>query len=99
MTPGSADADVVAGELAAGRDPAILLWGLDRARARSLEAWAEAYALSRVDAAPRTVASIRVAAKAFPWRDRDPSQITPVDVAEWLAGFPRRETARRYLQV
>jgi hypothetical protein len=70
-----------------------------RTPARAVRDWAEAYATSRVDAAPRTVQSIRIAAKSFPAEWGDPAAVTATMVAEWLAGFTRRETARRYLQV
>lgn len=90
--------DYVAGEIAAGRDPAVTLRGLAVAPARGIGDWAEAYANSRVDAAPETLRSIRQAAKSFPaWAD--PSIVTAAMVAEWLAAFKRRETAKRYLQV
>ncbi|HEX3331848.1 MAG TPA: site-specific integrase [Gaiellales bacterium] len=100
MREARARRDLIAGEIANGRNPRVLLGqlGASQKPVRAVGDWAEAYALSRVDAAPRTVQSIRVAAKRFPaWGD--PSTVTATMVAEWLAAFTRRETARRYLQV
>lgn len=100
MKEARARRDLVAGEIAAGRNPADLLRTLTaQAPGRSLGDWAEAYALSRVDAAPRTVVSIRAAAKQFPEAWTDATTVTAAMVAEWLSAYRRRETARRYLQV
>jgi integrase len=73
--------DLVGGELAAGRNPQVLLDRLrDPAPIRTFADWADAYRLSRVDIAPSTRENLehRVAAllSAFTYRD----------VQEWIAG-------------
>ena len=79
--------DVVAGELAAGRNPADALHAaLEPVQRRTFAQWAEAYRASRVDVAGETAKNIGSHLKAMEtFDDRDPASITLADVQEWLA--------------
>jgi integrase len=80
--------DFVAGELAAGRNPAETLRSLVEApRQRTFARWATAYEASRVDVAVETTKGIRSHLTRLNPRfgDRDPGGITVADVQEWIA--------------
>ena len=80
--------DFIAGELAAGRNPADALRVLtEQAPRRTFRQWADSYEKSRVDVAERTRAVIRSHFKKIlsAFEDRDPATITLADVQEWIA--------------
>jgi integrase len=82
--------DLVAGELAAGRDPAILLRSLqERPQQRSFAVWADAYLASRVDASPksRRIWGAYVKAMLPAFGDNDPATITTDQVQAWIGGL------------
>jgi hypothetical protein len=94
--------DLVAGELAAGRNPRILLDALTAPStpARTFAQWAEAYKTSRVDYAAETTknAASHVKAMLPLFGDRDPAKITSADVQEWIAGLSLKPSSiRRYV--
>jgi hypothetical protein len=75
--------DVVAGELAAGRNPADLLAAMTvRPKTRTFREWAESYLDSRVDVGERTRAVIRSHFKKLlpTFGEDDPARIMPADV-------------------
>jgi integrase len=79
--------DLVAGELAAGRNPADLLRAMtERPTARTFEQIAEAYRVSRVDIGDETRKNMRSHLlrlnKTF--GSSNPGSITPADVQEWI---------------
>jgi integrase len=80
--------DFVAGEIAAGRDPAAALSLLRRAKpARTFAQWADAYHDSRVDLAGETTKNLRShLLRILPTFGRlDPRAIAPDDVQAWIA--------------
>ncbi len=81
--------DLLAGELAAGRNPAILLGSLvEKPAVRTFGSWAAAYRQSRVDlgaATARNIGSHLAAMSVF--SDRDAATITTTDVTEWIAAL------------
>jgi integrase len=92
--------DLVAGELAAGRNPADTLHAaLEPVQRRTFAQWADAYRASRVDVAGETAKNIGSHLKAMETlKDRDPASITVADVREWLATLKLRPTSvRRYV--
>lgn len=93
--------DLVAGELAAGRNPADVLRALSAAPTAVLtfSMWAERYRASRVDFAAETAKNLSSHLKAMTaFDDRDPATITPADVQEWIAGLTLKPgSIRRYL--
>jgi integrase len=94
--------DLVAGELAAGRDPAAALRvSVTEAPRRSLCEWAEAYRASRVDLSANALRAIgshlpRILAT---FGNVDPVTITPTAVQEWVAanGDLNPSSLRRYV--
>jgi len=79
--------DLIAGELAAGRDPREALRALQEAPPmRPFSSWAEAYRSSRPDIGEETrkntASHLKRLCPAFD--DRDPATITPADVQEWI---------------
>jgi integrase len=82
--------DLVAGELAAGRNPRDLLAAMKAAPApvRTFTTWASLYKASRVDVAASTLANIETHAKAFApsFGERDVHGITFADVQQWVSG-------------
>jgi integrase len=80
--------NLIAGELAAGRNPADLLRAMvDSPPARMFRQWAEAYRSSRVDIGAETrknMGSHLLRLNAM-FGDRNPAMITPADVQEWIA--------------
>jgi integrase len=94
--------DLVAGELAAGRNPADLLRAMVEQRVeRTFAQVAEAYRLSRVDIGDETRKNMRSHLlrlnKTF--GERDSSSITPTDVQEWIGASTNLKPASlsRYL--
>jgi integrase len=81
--------DLVAGELAAGRNPADTLRApVETAERRTFKQWADAYQSSRVDLGTASLKNMRTHLNAMDcFADRDPTAITTADVAEWIAGL------------
>ena len=79
--------DLIAGELAAGRDPRTLLEQLRNPPApRTIGAVYDAFIASRVDVSAKTTAQYRNArASLGQLADRDPSETTPADWQGWIA--------------
>lgn len=80
--------DFIAGELAAGRDPAAALATMrDKPRTFTVAQWGERFSKSRVDVTESTrrqYARARVRIDET-FADRDPSSITWAEVQEWVA--------------
>lgn len=79
--------DLVAGELAAGRNPADTLRTLtETPQRRTFAQWATVYTASRVDVAAETSKGIHSHLMRLNPRfgDRDPAGITVADVQEWI---------------
>jgi integrase len=79
--------DLVAGELAVGRNPADLLQAMvERPPVRTFREWAEAYKMSRVDVGAETRKNMLSHLKRLNARfgDRDPFTITIADCQEWV---------------
>ena len=80
--------DLVAGEIAHGRNPLDLLAALvvDTGQFVTLEAWGERFVASRIDVAENTRkmyrSHLRMIGETF--SDRDPFSISAADVAEWV---------------
>jgi integrase len=79
--------DLIAGELAAGRNPRDLLRQLtEKPQVRTFAQWAEAYTTSRPDIGDETrkntASHLKRLLPAF--GERDPATITPSDVQEWI---------------
>jgi integrase len=94
--------DFIAGELAAGRNPRGLLEAMTAAPAptMTLSAWAKRYEASRVDYAEETVKNLGSHLKAIlsELGERDPANLTPADVQEWIAGLSLKPSSmRRYV--
>jgi integrase len=95
---------LVSGELAAGRNPAVLLRSmLEPSRGReSLSGWRYRYLESRIDIDTNTMKGYRTALKKVCERfgDDDPHDLKASDVAEWvseLAGKHKPGTVQLYL--
>jgi integrase len=81
--------DFIAGELAAGRNPADALRAMtERPPVRTLSQVAQAWKMSRIDVAPATAASyeIHLLRILATFGDRDPATIKAADVQEWIGG-------------
>jgi integrase len=92
--------DLVAGELAAGRNPADLLRAMtERPVTRTFGEWAEAYRTSRTDVGAETRKNTLSHVKAMETlADRDPASITPGDVREWIGSLTLKPSSvRRYV--
>jgi len=98
--------DLVAGEIAHGRNPADLLAGLSANPDTfvSFEKWAERFVASRIDLAESTRkmygSHLRRIGETF--GDRDPHSITAAHVAEWVAAQAEERkpgTVAQYLEV
>lgn len=93
--------DFVAGELAAGRNPAEALRALSEApRRQTFRQWADAYKASRIDAAAKTSKTIEsyVSALLPVFGDDYPDAITFAQVQEWVAGSGLKASSiRQYL--
>jgi hypothetical protein len=81
--------DLVAGEIAHGRNPAELLREVSTTVETfvSLETWGERFVASRIDVAENTRKMYRSHLRKIgeTFADRDPRSITAADVAEWVA--------------
>jgi integrase len=94
--------DLVAGELAAGRNPRILLDTLTAAPSalRTFETVAREYEKTRVDLAPVTAKKLGFhvnVLNAF-FGEMTPERITPADVQAWITGATLRPSSvRRYM--
>ncbi len=101
MKEARARRDLVAGEIAAGRNPRILLDQLQAAPqvTKTFKAWTAEYRESRVDLADQTREKITSHAKTMKvFVDRDPATITPSDVQAWIAGLGlKASSTKRYL--
>src|SRR5262249_41455178 len=98
--------DMVAGEIAAGRNPADLLSDLlNQAPERTLEEWGTAMVASRLDVSEGRVQFLNLAlrTKINPrFGTRVPQQIRPSEVQEWIAELDATLAARsvqKYVQV
>jgi len=94
--------DLVAGELAAGRNPRILLDALRTAptAVKTFREWADEYRTSRVDLAQATRDAIKVrTATLLPLiGDVDPTRITPATVTSLVATLELKPSSlRRYI--
>jgi integrase len=89
MKEAKARRDVVAGELAAGRNPAEALRALSAAPTAtvSVNTWADRFLASRIDLAENTRKMYRSHLRKIgeTFGDRNPATITAADVAEWVA--------------
>src|SRR5204863_10155887 len=88
MKEARARRDLVAGEIAAGRNPALLLHAMvETPTVRTFAQVAEAYRLSRVDIGDETRKNMRSHLLRLnkTLGDRDAATITPADVQEWIA--------------
>jgi hypothetical protein len=79
--------DLVAGELAAGRDPLPVIRSTTPKPVLTVNAWWERFLASRLDADDNTVKNYRTALKkvAQTFGERDPATITASEVAAWVA--------------
>jgi integrase len=101
MKEARARRDLIAGELAAGRNPADLLSAMvHKPTARSFSEWAEAYRTSRVDYTDETTKNMGSHLKLIlaTFGDMDPATITSADVQSWIATLTLKPSSlRRYL--
>jgi integrase len=81
--------DLIAGELAAGRDPREAILTAVPSVVLTLDTWRERFLASRLDIDENTVKNYRTALKKVSesFGDRDPATITAAEVAEWVAGL------------
>jgi hypothetical protein len=81
--------DLVAGEIAAGRNPSEALRALAAAPTAvlSINTWASRFLDSRIDIDPNTLKNYRAALRKIgdTFGDRDPATITASEIAEWIA--------------
>jgi integrase len=102
MKEARARRDLIAGELAAGRNPVELLqvMAAPAPPRRTLKQIAEAYRTSRVDLAEATATNLTSHLKAILpvfGDERDPETITFADVQEWVGGLGLKPSSvRRY---
>jgi integrase len=92
--------DLVAGEIANGRNPADLLRTVtERPIVRTFAQVAEAYRTSRIDIGDETRKNTISHLKAMETlADRNPATITPSDVQEWIGGLKlKASSVRRYV--
>jgi integrase len=93
--------DLIAGELAAARDPRIALAALTKKPHLTVAQWTERYAASRVDYAEETVKNVRSHLIRInnTLAGRDPQTLTVADVQEWVAANSdlKPSSVRRYL--
>jgi integrase len=91
---------LVAGELAAGRDPAQLLDAMaERPTVRTFAEWAEAYLSSRIDVGAETRKNTLSHLRAMSdFSERDPINLRVSDVQEWVASLRLKPSSvRRYI--
>jgi integrase len=93
--------DLVAGEIAAGRNPAELLRAMrEPPSVRTFEQAAEAYRASRIDIGDETRKNMHshLLAMLPMFGDRDPASITAGDVQEWIGSLGLKPSSvRRYM--
>lgn len=96
--------DLIAGELAAGRNPSLVLAAmrapLESPTVKLLAAWGDEYRASRVDFADDTANNTRSHLKKIlaTFGDRDPHTITFQDVQAWVAALGLKPSSvRRYI--
>jgi hypothetical protein len=79
--------DLIAGELAAGRDPREAIRQAAPAAVLTLDTWRERFLASRLDVDGNTIKNYRTALKKAEERfgSRDPHSLSSADVAEWVA--------------
>jgi integrase len=91
MKEARARRDLIAGELANGRNPADLLRSMvaTSPRGETLSHWRDRYLESRIDVDANTTKNYRSALKKACERfgDRDPQELTASDIAEWVSGL------------
>jgi integrase len=91
MKEARARRDLIAGELAGGRNPGDLLRAMTEVpnAVRNFAEVAEAYGASRVDHAPETAKGVESHLKKIlpTFRDRDPHTIRFSDVQAWIGGL------------
>ena len=101
MKEARARRDLIAGELAAGRNPTdILSAGVQRPTVKTFSEWAEAYRTSRVDYAEETTKNMGSHLKLIlaTFADADPATITSAEVQSWIATSTLKPSSlRRYL--
>jgi integrase len=105
MKEARARRDLIAGELAAGRNPADLLRTMVTAnpqRAADLAEWRDRFLASRLDIDDNTTKNYRSALKKLCERfgDRDPHDLTATDMVEWVAELAAKHkpgTVRLYV--
>ncbi len=101
MKEARARRDLIAGELAAGRNPADTLRAVtERPTTRTLAEWAKTYRASRVDIGDATRENMASHLKAIlpALGDRDPASLIPADVQEWIASLELKPSSiRRYV--
>jgi integrase len=86
MREARARRDLVAGEISAGRDPALLLHQPEAPKVRTFAEWGDAFITSRVDltASSRRTIGSHLKSLNSEFGERDPAAITPSDVREWI---------------
>jgi integrase len=94
--------DLIAGELAAGRDPREALRALQivAGAPRTFASWAEAYRSSRLDIGDETRKNTASHLKRLlpTFGDRNPESITPSDVQDWIGAQDLKPSSlSRYL--
>jgi integrase len=103
MREARARRDLIAGEIAVGRNPRLVLDGLRQAppAAKTFRVWAEEYRESRVDVAAETRRGIKVrTARLLPLiGDLDPARLTPSTVTGLIATLELKPSSmRRYVE-
>jgi integrase len=78
--------DLIAGELAAGRNPTEVLALAQPPKVRTLASWYASWLRSRVDVSERTLVNLGLHWKRIEpsFGDRDPSTIARADVQDWI---------------
>ena len=90
--------DLIGGELAAGRNPQLLLAELrDPTPTRTFSSWADAYVASRVDVSAATKEHTNGVLKRLrdAFGDTAPADITPSMVQEWIASLDLKPSSTR----
>lgn len=106
MKDARARRDLIAGELSAGRNPAILLRALTTPIVTpeivTVSEWGERFVTSRIDIDQNTAKNYRSGIKKISdtFGDRDPAAITAAEIAEWVAALAETRkpgTLQQYL--
>ena len=79
--------DLIAGELAAGRNPAAVLAGTTTPQVVTVNEWGDRFVTARIDIDANTTKNYRAAIRKISatFGDRDPHTITASEIAEWVA--------------